>query len=68
MNMIYESMRNKGGTILVPSSALDAMNVGTMLGTTAFARRNPDNSATGLEGATASDVASGGTPGSEEPT
>ena len=36
MNMIYESMRNKGGLVLVPSSALGSMNIGTVLGTGAY--------------------------------
>ncbi len=37
MNMIYESIRNKGGLVMVPSSALESMNVGTVLGASAFA-------------------------------
>jgi len=32
MNMIYEGLRNKGGLILVPASALENMNLGTVLG------------------------------------
>lgn len=32
MNMIYESIRNKGGLVLVPSDALQGMNLGTVLG------------------------------------
>jgi regulator of protease activity HflC (stomatin/prohibitin superfamily) len=32
MNMIYESVRNKGGLVLAPASALDGMNLGTVLG------------------------------------
>jgi regulator of protease activity HflC (stomatin/prohibitin superfamily) len=36
MNMIYESIRNKGGLILVPSSALEGMNLGTILGAKAY--------------------------------
>ncbi len=35
MNMIYESIRNKGGLVLVPSSALNSMNLGTVLGAAA---------------------------------
>ncbi len=31
MNMIYESIRNKGGLVLAPSSALNSMNLGTVL-------------------------------------
>ena len=32
MNMIYEGLRNKGGLVLVPASALENMNLGTVLG------------------------------------
>lgn len=36
MNMIYESIRNKGGLVLAPASALETMNLGTVLGTAAY--------------------------------
>ena len=36
MNMIYEGIRNKGGLILVPASALENMNLGTVLGAKAY--------------------------------
>ncbi len=36
MNMIYESIRNKGGLVLAPASALETMNLGTILGTAAY--------------------------------
>lgn len=39
MNMIYESMRNKGGLVLVPASALESMNLGTVLGASAYGRK-----------------------------
>ncbi len=39
MSMIYESMRNKGGMVLVPSSALESMNLGTVLGASAYTRK-----------------------------
>ena len=39
MNMVYESMRNKGGLVLVPSSALESMNVGTVLGASAYGKQ-----------------------------
>jgi len=35
MNMIYESIRNKGGLVLAPSTALTSMNLGTVLGAAA---------------------------------
>ncbi len=39
MNMIYESMRNKGGLVLTPAAALESMNLGTVLGTAAYAKK-----------------------------
>jgi hypothetical protein len=39
MNMIYESMRNKGGLVLVPASALETMNIGTVLGVSAYGKQ-----------------------------
>ena len=39
MNMIYESIRNKGGLVLVPASALETMNLGTVLGTSAYHKK-----------------------------
>jgi regulator of protease activity HflC (stomatin/prohibitin superfamily) len=36
MSMIYESIRHKGGLVLVPSDALRSMNLGTVLGAKAF--------------------------------
>ena len=36
MSMIYESIRNKGGLVLAPASALESMNLGTVLGTAAY--------------------------------
>ena len=36
MNMIYESMRNRGGLVLVPSAALEGMNLGAVLGAKAY--------------------------------
>jgi hypothetical protein len=39
MSMIYESMRNKGGMVLVPSAALETMNLGTVLGASAYTKK-----------------------------
>lgn len=36
MNMIYEGVRSKGGLVLVPSDALKGMNLGTVLGASAY--------------------------------
>ena len=38
MSMIYESIRSKGGMVLVPASALETMNLGTVLGASAYAK------------------------------
>ncbi|HEX6843315.1 MAG TPA: slipin family protein [Stellaceae bacterium] len=38
MNMLYESVKERGSTIIVPSSAIDSMNLGGMAGVTALAR------------------------------
>ncbi|HZT87018.1 MAG TPA: slipin family protein [Stellaceae bacterium] len=38
MNMLYESVKERGSTILVPSSALDTMNFGSVAGVTSLAR------------------------------
>jgi regulator of protease activity HflC (stomatin/prohibitin superfamily) len=36
MNMVYEGMRQKGALMLVPSSALDSMNLGTLMSAAAL--------------------------------
>ena len=38
MNMLYESVKERGSTIIVPSSAVDSMNFGAMAGVTSLAR------------------------------
>lgn len=38
MNMLYESVKERGTTIIVPSSAVDSMNLGGIAGLTALAR------------------------------
>lgn len=38
MNMLYESVKERGSTIIVPSSAIDTMNLGGMAGVTSLAR------------------------------
>lgn len=38
MNMVYEGLRQKGAMILVPSSALESMNLGTVMATAALER------------------------------
>jgi regulator of protease activity HflC (stomatin/prohibitin superfamily) len=38
MNMLYESVKERGSTIIVPSSAVDSMNLGSIAGITSLAR------------------------------
>lgn len=47
MSMIYESIRNKGGLVLVPSDALRTMNLGTVLGAKAYQAGGFDSGAVG---------------------
>jgi regulator of protease activity HflC (stomatin/prohibitin superfamily) len=41
MNMLYESVKERGSTIIVPSSAVDSMNLGGIAGITALAKAAP---------------------------
>jgi regulator of protease activity HflC (stomatin/prohibitin superfamily) len=43
MNMLYESVKERGSTIIVPSSAVDSMNLGGLAGITALARARDAN-------------------------
>src|SRR6266446_2285197 len=38
MNMLYESVKERGSTIIVPSSAVDSMNLGAIAGITSLAK------------------------------
>jgi regulator of protease activity HflC (stomatin/prohibitin superfamily) len=38
MNMLYESVKERGSTIIVPSSAVDSMNLGGIAGITSLAK------------------------------
>jgi regulator of protease activity HflC (stomatin/prohibitin superfamily) len=40
MNMLYEGLKEKGSMVIVPSSALDSMNLGVLGGLTALAKAN----------------------------
>jgi regulator of protease activity HflC (stomatin/prohibitin superfamily) len=40
MNMLYESVKERGSTIIVPSSAVDSMNLGGLAGITSLAKRD----------------------------
>src|SRR3984893_779104 len=39
MNMLYESVKERGSTIIVPSSAVDSMNLGGVAGITSLAQQ-----------------------------
>ncbi len=41
MNMLYESVKERGSTIIVPSSAVDSMNLGGIAGLAALAKAAP---------------------------
>jgi regulator of protease activity HflC (stomatin/prohibitin superfamily) len=41
MNMLYEAIKEKGSMVIVPSSAVETMGLGGMLGTTALAGFTP---------------------------
>ncbi len=46
MNMLFEGLKEKGSLVIVPSSALDAMNMGALSGLVALGRQGADNMAT----------------------
>jgi hypothetical protein len=37
MNMLFEGLKEKGALVIVPSSAVDTMNLGSMMGMTSLA-------------------------------
>ena len=39
MNMLFEGLKEKGSMVIVPSSALETMNLGAQLGTAALAKQ-----------------------------
>jgi hypothetical protein len=41
MNIIYETTKERGATILMPSAMVDAMNPGAVLGLTTLAAGQP---------------------------
>jgi regulator of protease activity HflC (stomatin/prohibitin superfamily) len=42
MNMLFEGLKEKGALVIVPSSAVDTMNLGGLSGITALAQQNTD--------------------------
>lgn len=45
MNMLFEGLKEKGSMIIVPSSALDTMNLGSIAGLTAMSSQNTSEKA-----------------------
>jgi regulator of protease activity HflC (stomatin/prohibitin superfamily) len=43
MNMLFEGLKEKGALVIVPSSAVDTMNLGGLSGTVALARQHNGN-------------------------
>ena len=43
MNMLYESVKERGSTVIVPSSAVDSMNLGGVAGITALSKTGDTN-------------------------
>ena len=39
MNILYESLKEEGTMVIVPSTAVDSMNIGGLAGITAFAQQ-----------------------------
>jgi regulator of protease activity HflC (stomatin/prohibitin superfamily) len=55
MNMLYESVKERGSsTIIVPSSAVDTMNLGGLAGITSLAKREETNPSAGTGSSVAS--------------
>jgi hypothetical protein len=40
MNMLFEGLKEKGALVIVPSSAVDTMNLGGMSGIVSMAQQN----------------------------
>lgn len=64
MNMLYEGLKEKGAMIVVPSTAVETMGLGTISGLAALSGRmggptQPENADGGNRGSTASSSASG---------
>jgi regulator of protease activity HflC (stomatin/prohibitin superfamily) len=66
MNMLYESVKERGSTIIVPSSAIDSMNLGGIAGVTALAQGQKN--AAPAEGSAAAARSSGPWPRTSPPT
>jgi regulator of protease activity HflC (stomatin/prohibitin superfamily) len=51
MNMLYEGLREKGSMIIVPSTAVESMNLGAMGGLAALADKSAEPQTTATDGA-----------------
>ena len=40
MNMLFEGLKEKGALVIVPSSAVDSMNLGALSGMVSLAQKN----------------------------
>ena len=40
MNMLFEGLKEKGSMVIVPSSALDTMNLGSIAGLSSLAKES----------------------------
>ena len=49
MNMLFEGLKEKGSLVIVPSSALESMNLGAIGGLTALAENNTDQTPDPIE-------------------
>jgi len=49
MNMLFEGLKEKGAMVIVPSSAVDTMNLGAIMGVTSLAQSQILHSLTGEE-------------------
>jgi len=47
MNILYESLKEKGTMVIVPSTAIESMGIGGLTGLTAFAQQNMDRMGAG---------------------
>jgi regulator of protease activity HflC (stomatin/prohibitin superfamily) len=52
MNMLYEGLKEKGALMLIPSSAVESMGMGGLMGAAALRQSNLTGGATGGEGTT----------------
>ena len=49
MNMLFEGLKEKGSMVIVPSSALETMNLGAQLGVAAFASSGEASAGSGAK-------------------